>query len=136
MTELQMSRAVSLADRAGALHEKIREMTAELDRLKEELAPLAEFKPGSQTGHLTGTRWAVTVQKKENVKWDQGKLDGLRAVMGDDRFFEVFKFTYEPVSKKASDGAIAFGAFGKDISGAMTVTAGKPYVSFKIMEDC
>jgi hypothetical protein len=136
MTELQLSKGASLADRAGALHERIREMTAELDLLKEELAPLAEFKNGSQTGHLTGTRWTVTVQKKENVKWSQDALKALRLKMGDEEFFKVFTFEYGPESKKTSDGAIAFGAFGKDISEARTVTEGKPYVSFKRMEDC
>ncbi|MDR1313270.1 MAG: hypothetical protein LBQ12_06125 [Deltaproteobacteria bacterium] len=136
MAELQVSRAVSLADRAGALHEKIREMTEELDVLKEELAPLAEFKNGSKTGHLSGNRYAVTVQLKENDKWDQKILDAVRIEMGDEKFFEVFKFTYEPLDKKTVDGAMKFGGHGASIRSAKTVTQGKPYVSFKAMEDC
>jgi hypothetical protein len=135
MPELQIDEAASLADRAGALYEEIRARTAELDGLKARLALLAEFKDGSKTGHLKGTCYTVTVQLKENFTFDQNGLDGVRARVGDPVFFKVFKFKFEPIMKDVK-AVLEHGTWGDEIRSVMTVTEGKPYVTFKRMEDC
>jgi hypothetical protein len=126
--------AKGLVDRAGALHAEISEKTEELRGLKAKLASLAEFKPGSKTGHIYGNHFAATVQLSETLKWDQKKLGALRVTMGDEEFFKVFQWKYEPVSKKLVDGALEFGKFGGAIKEALTVVAGSPQATFKIME--
>jgi hypothetical protein len=126
----------SLVDRAGALHEEIAVKDKELKEIKRTLAGMAEYKEGSKTGHVFGQRYHAVVSLKTNVKWDQDALDRLRRTMGDPAFFRVFKWAYEPVSKKVLDGAIDFGEHGEAIRATYTETEGSPQVTFKLMEEC
>ena len=64
----------ALIREAAALDAEIRGKSEKLKELKLKLAALAEFKPGSMTGHLVGGGHKVKVQVKEYVKWDQDKL--------------------------------------------------------------
>jgi hypothetical protein len=125
----------TLVDYAAKLHEEISAKDKELKEIKKKLAEKAEFKEGSKTGHVFGVRWHATVALKEAIKWDQDALRALRLAIGDEDFFKIFKFIYEPVSKKALDGAIDFGLHGEDIKKAFTITPGSPQVTFKPMED-
>jgi hypothetical protein len=124
----------SLVDMAGKLHEEIEQKTKELKDIKSKLAEQAEYKPGVKTGHIYGQAYSATVQLKEYVKWDQQVLDNLRLKMGDIEFFKVFKWEFEPISKKLLDGALEFGQYGADIRTAFTTTAGSPQISFKKLE--
>ena len=125
----------SLVDEAAALHEEIAAKDKRLKELKRTLAEMAVFKDGSKTGHVFGTRWHATVGLKETVKFDQAALATLRADMGDREFFRVFKWSYEPVSKKELDGAIAYGEFGEAIKRTFSVSPASPQVTFKPMEE-
>ena len=126
----------TLVDRAAILHEEIAAKDKELKELKQLLAEgVAVFKEGSKTGHAFGVRWHAIVSLKEYIKWDQAALDALRIKMGDESFFKVFKWVFEPISKKLLDGAIEFDKdFGGDIKAAFAVTPGAPSVTFKPME--
>jgi hypothetical protein len=132
---LKLAENLSLVDLAGKLHEEIDVKTKELKEIKAKLAKAAEYKPGSKTGHIFGDNYSATVQLKEYVKWDQTALDTLRQTMGDEEFFKVFKWEFEPQSKKVLDGALEFSAFGADIKKTFTVTQGAPQISFKRLED-
>ena len=123
-----------LIDLAGAVHAEIKDREKRLSEIKGRIAEAAVYKGDSKTAHLDGLRYAVTVQKKENVKWDQGKLEELREAAGDGEFFKVFKWTFEPHSKKLLDGALEFGAHRELIKAAMAVTPGSPTFTFKPME--
>jgi hypothetical protein len=125
-----------MADRAGVLYSEIAERETEMKAVKEALVPYVEFRDGCATGHLTGRRFAVKVLRKENVKWDQGKLDALRRDMGDEAFFRVFRWSFEPVSKKTLDAVIEFSEHGPRIREAFTSRPGSPQFTFLPLEDC
>ena len=124
----------ALIDRAGALDAEVKRKTEELRTMKARVAELAEYKEGSKTGHAFGGRFKITVSLRENVKWDQDALNKLRDKMGDEEFFKVFEWAFEPKSKKLLDGAIEFGRFGEAIKGTFTTTPGAPQVTFKPIE--
>jgi hypothetical protein len=124
-----------LVDQAAQLAVEVNQKTEELRGLKVRLAELAEFKEGKKTGHITGNHFQATVSLKENVKWDQKALESLRSDIGDEEFFKIFKWTFEPHSKKVLDGAMDFGPYKLIIAKAFTVSPGSPQVTFKPMED-
>lgn len=126
----------ALVDRAALLKDKITTLTDELRQINETLAGTADFKPGSKTGHISGRHFAAKISLRENVKWDQPRLNEARAVMGDAEFFRVFKWTFEPVSAKTLAGALEFGQHAELIEAARTVTEGTPYVTFEKLESC
>lgn len=126
----------ALVDRAAMLKESIAEMSEELRGINFQLAGQADYKEGSKTGHLIGRHYSAKVQLKENVKWDQAALNALRQTMGDEEFFKVFKWIFEPASAKTLAGALQFGQHGPLIEAARTVTPGTPYVTFEHLERC
>lgn len=134
MTE-QALKFVGKVDEAAILHEEIARMDKRLKELKRELAEMALFKDGSKTGHVYGAKWHATVGLKETVRFDQERLAELRTAMGDREFFRVFKWSFEPASKKLLDAAIEFGAHGEAIRRTFTVVPASPQVTFKPMED-
>lgn len=113
-------------------------MDADRKRLQEinaALAGLAEYREGSQTGHLYDSNLHVKVQRKTNVKWDQTGLNQARAGMGDELFFQVFKWEFKPSSKKALDGLLEFGKaeHRQMVLAAMTETPGAPSVEYELL---
>jgi hypothetical protein len=56
--------------------------------------------------------------------------------MGDGEFFRVFRWTFEPVSKKTLDAALEFSGHAEAIRAAFTVKPGAPQFTFALMEDC
>jgi hypothetical protein len=126
---------LSAADRAGRLHEEKKRIEAELERLKPELAAQATFKGGSRTGHLSGSRYKVTVQLRENVSWSQDGLELARAAMGDEEFFRTFRWRFEPRSKKDLDEALKTSPHADIIRRACTTKEGSPYLTFTLLGD-
>lgn len=126
----------ALVDRAARLKEELTEKTEMLRQINLTLAERGEFKPGSQTGHLSGRHYQARIQLKDYTKWDQAKLADARQAMGDTEFFKIFKWIFEPISAKTLAGALEFGRHADLIAAARTVTAGAPQVSFERMEAC
>ena len=108
-----------------------------LQSINNTLAELAEYREGSQTGHIYDTNLHVKVQRKTNVKWDQAELNRARVALGDDLFFEVFKWEFKPASKKALDGFMQYGdkTCVELVRGAMTETPGTPAVEYELLEE-
>ena len=125
-----------LVDRAALLHGEITEKSAQLKEIKAKLAHLAKYREGSATGHIYGSRFSATVTLKKNIKWDQGKLEGLREDIGDGDFMKVFTWEYKPISQKEVDAAVKHASFGGKIEECFVATEGSPQVVFKPMEDC
>ena len=126
----------ALIREAAALDAEIKGKSERLKELKLKLAALAEFKPGSMTGHLVGGGHKVKVQVKEYVKWDQDKLDQVRS-FNPAKFNEIFKPEYKPISKKTLDGFLEHGNknMADGVRWAMTVTPGAPQVTFESLGD-
>jgi hypothetical protein len=123
------------ADRAGRLHMEIKRLEAELAALKPDLVAQAAFKEGCRTGHLAGNRFKVAVELRENVTWDQDKVEALRDEMPEEAFVAAWRWKFEAASKRAMDDALA-GPWGDRIREARTVRPGSPGLTFKALEDC
>lgn len=110
---------------------------ARLQSINNTLAELAEYKEGSKTGHIYGQNLHVKVQRKTNVKWDQAELNRARSAIGDELFFQVFKWEFKPASKKALDGFMQYGdkLHVDMVNAAMTETPGTPAVEYELLEE-
>ena len=113
---------------------------AEADRLTARNAEIADallesviFKPGSDSGHLIAAGFKVTVTRRINEKWDQGRLESARAAITDTLFFSIFKNKYEPDSRalKTFMTGQHDGAFRRMLLEACTASAGKPGVKLE-----
>ena len=106
---------------------------AELAKLNTQLAAMAQYKEGSQTGHIYTNAYHVKVSKRQNVRWDQKKLTTARAAIGDKGFFAVFGWKFEPKNKALLDNFFEQGqqAHADLIRAAMTVTEGAPGISYE-----
>ena len=113
---------------------------AEADRLTARNAEIADallehatFKPGSESGHLTASGFKVTLTRRINEKWDQAKLESVRAEMTDPLFFSIFKSKYEPDRRalKTFMTGQHDGSFRRMILEACTASAGKPSVKLE-----
>jgi len=127
---------VRLVDDAAILKEEITTKTERLREINHQLASHAQYKDGAKTGYISGQHFTAKVQLKENTKWDQAALEELRAMIGDEEFFRVFKWTFEPKNAKTLAGALEFGEHKERIAAARTVTDGSPSVTFEKLEAC
>ncbi|GAB6036178.1 hypothetical protein JCM15519_07370 [Fundidesulfovibrio butyratiphilus] len=129
--------AVALIREGAELKDEIDESTARLREIHRRLEELATFPPGKNTAKIEGQGIDVTIQRKEYVKFDQGKLNTLRLAMGNDAFLKPFGFKFEPRSKKELDAFLEYGdkAFANQARAAMTITGGAPAVTYKRKED-
>lgn len=128
---------VALIREGAGLKNEIDSKTKRLREINKQLAELAEYKAGSKTGSLVGAGYKVKVQLKETISWDQDKLDDTRQCLGDEVFFKVFKWKFEPQSKKDLDGFLEYAdeKYRSPILGAMTVKPAQPQVKYERLED-
>lgn len=75
-------------------------ITARKREIAEELAILAIFKPGSETGKLEAAGYKVTVTKKMNEKWDQTRLEQVRTELTDAYFCQLFGYKFTPKTRE------------------------------------
>ena len=111
-------------------------LTARNAELAEAMLAVARFKPGSDTGELEAAGYTVSVTRRINEKWDQGKLEVARNTMTDDLFFRYFKNRYEPDRRALksffqSDSAADLKGLIRD---ACTASLGKPGVKLERMK--
>lgn len=121
-----IAEGASLKATVEALQSRLREVNAAL-------AEFADFPEGRNTARIAGAGYEVKIQRRENVKWDQAKLEAVREAMGNDEFFSVFAWKFEPKSKKALDGFLGYGdpSYASMIEDARTVSAGAPQVTYE-----
>lgn len=134
-------------DNCAQISEKIRQamiLKAEIDNKKkqlagihQELAILAEYKEGSQTGHIYTEHYHVKVALKKNIKWDQQKLNEARTALGDKDFFSVFGWKFEPKGKALLDAFLADSDTARTapVLAAMTVSNGAPSVTYETIQE-
>ena len=105
----------------------------QLAEINRQLAKIAQYKEGSQTGHIYTEHYHVKVALKKNVKWDQKKLSEARSLIGDEKFFKVFGWKFEPKNKGVLDGFIenADEQYTSSVLAAMTVSEGSPTVTYE-----
>lgn len=127
----------ALIQRYVALKLELDQKQALLREIAAELAESAPFPEGKKTAHIIGAGYDVTVQRRENVKWDQKKLEAARQAMGNEDFFKVFAWEFKPASAKALNGFLDYGdpAHVEAVRGARTLTQGAPSITFAPIEE-
>lgn len=122
-----------LIKRGLNLKAEIDSKKTQLIEINRQLAKIAQYKEGSQTGHIYTEHYHVKVALKKNIKWDQKKLSEARSLIGDEKFFKVFGWKFEPKSKVALDGFLdnADEQYTAPVLAAMTVSEGSPTVTYE-----
>lgn len=133
---IYMDNCVQISDKirqAVMLKTEIDDKKKRLAEIQKELAASAQYKEGCATGHIYTEHYHVKIALKKNIKWDQKKLESARASLGDDRFFKIFGWKFEPKSKAALDGFLdnADEQYTAPVLSAMTVSDGVPSVSYE-----
>ena len=86
------------------LRAQIAALKAELEAVTLALARQARFAPGKATAYVEGDGCRARVVARSYEMWDQDKLNAARAAMGDNAFLSLFKYVWEPVSKRTLSG--------------------------------
>ena len=86
------------------LRAQIAALKVELEAVNLALARRARFAPGKATAYVEGEGCRARVVARSYEKWDQTKLNAARAAMGDGAFLHLFKYVWEPVSKRSLSG--------------------------------
>lgn len=122
-----------LIDRLWVLEDEASRLKAEAQQIKDKLAAMATFKPGSATGHVQTPTHKVTVTRRETVKYDQAKLDEARQAIGDKAFLSAFKWEFKPIDKRTLDHwlAVAADEHKAFVLRAMTTKPAAPSVKVK-----
>jgi hypothetical protein len=127
---------MELADliKEGAeLKSYIDQATAKLREINSALAEAAEYSDGSRTGHIYGAGYKVKVALRDNVKWDQERINQILQLIPSAA--GCFKTEYKPDNKKL-DAAIARSEeLEKAVGWARTVTPGAPTVTYELVEE-
>jgi len=103
-------------------------LTARNREIANQLEKQAEFKDGSNTGRLCAPGYKATFTRRVTTKWDQDELESVvRPLLTDDIFRLVFRYRFEPHSKKTLDAFLenASPGFRTAILKAMTTTPGQ-----------
>lgn len=85
------------------------EIKARQERLKEiksTLAKMAEYKPGTKSGHVIGATVRAVVVRRESWRFDQAKLAQCAAHLPAEVFGSVFEQTYQPIAKARIEEAL------------------------------
>ena len=113
---------------------------AEADRLHQrnkqianQLAELATYKPGCETGRIETDGYKVTVTKKINETWDQERLNAVRSTITDAAFMPLFRFKWEPKGRemKAFLNLPGSNEIKAEILSARTIKPGTPAVKLE-----
>lgn len=117
----------------AVLKDRINNDSAALAKINLKLESVAVFPDGKSTAHMAGGGYAVTVQRKQSMKWDQTALERVLTDMGNAAFFKMFKWEFELASSKALNGFLEFGDSEqtKAVRSAMIVAPASPYVTYK-----
>ena len=131
MTEQQLE---SLIEEGAMLKEEVQAKTQRLREIGAILAEQAQFPDGKNTAHIVGCRFKATVQRKENISWDQDQLQQARFGLGDNEFFGLFGWEFKPRAKKELDGFLKHSPKAELVRAAMVIKPATPSVSFAALE--
>jgi len=123
----------SLISEGAELKNEIESKIARLRQINQILAESAVFKAGEKTAHIVSAGFKVSIRLNENISWDQERILKFRQYLSQEKFAELFKTVYEPLSKKAIDGFIAHADkdLSKGLKWCMRVKPGAPQVTYE-----
>ena len=124
-----------LVVRGSELKIQMQAMTEELRGINLELSSAAEYRNGSKTGHLLEAGIKVTVQLKENIKWNQERLAQVKTLLPG-VFNDTFVYEFKPASSKALEAAMKENTeFAKAVEWSRTISPGAPQVVYEKIID-
>jgi hypothetical protein len=119
-----------LIQKGFSLKQKIDNMTAELRAINKQIADAAEYKNGSKTGHIMTADIAVKIVRRENVKWQQDRLETVKSHFKD-QFDTLVKYEIKPDMKKISK---AGGDIARAFEWAKEIAEASPSVSYELIQ--
>jgi hypothetical protein len=131
MTEQQIE---SLIEEGAMLKEDVQAKTQRLREIGAILAEQARFPEGKNTAHLVGCRFKATIQRNENLSFDQDALGQARFGLGDAQFFELFGWEFKPRAKKDLDAFLKHSPKADLVRSAMIIKPASPSVTFAALE--
>lgn len=120
---MDQDKLYALIRQAADKKAQITALEAELKDLNLQIYEETPFQDGVKTAHWDTGDVKVTVSKKEIIEWDQSLLNKARAIMGDEKFMNIFIYKWQPKNKKSLDGFLGFAPDNetKPILEAMTI---------------
>ena len=119
-----------LVERGASIKKHIMALTEELRTVNEEIAK-AVVKNGSRSAAVYTNKYKVTVQLRNNVKWDQDRLfEVSKHAQFNEKFYESFRSEYKPNTRVMEAYMAENTDFANAINWARTVTAGAPSVTY------
>ena len=131
MTDQQVE---SLIEEGAMLKEELHAKQQRLREIGAILFDRAQFADGKNTAHIVGCRFKATIQRKENISYDQDMLAQARFALGDVDFFNLFGWEFKPKAKKELDGFLKHSPKADLIRSAMIIKPATPSVSFAALE--
>jgi hypothetical protein len=123
-----------LLQEAFRLKQVIDVHTSRLRDINKKIAESAVFGDGRSTTTILGQHIKAKIRLRDNVKWDQQRLEQVRSHFPDETM-AVFVPKYEPRGKAALDGMCAQNEeFAKAVDWCRTVTPGAPSVTYELIE--
>lgn len=116
------------------LKAEIEQKQARLRELAGQIDGLAIFPEGKNTTHLCAAGYNVTIQRRQNIKWNQKALNDCRVKLGDDLFFKLFTWEFK-ANTRALTGFLDMGDQHQAaiIAAARTVTPGATQISLDLI---
>ena len=122
-----------LIQEGARLKEQILAMTDRLREINAQLAECAEYPNGGKTGHLSGGGYLIKVILRDNIKWDQERIQQMISHLPGVK--ECFKAEYKPDNRKLEKVMAKDEAVEKAVAWARTVTPGAPTVTYERLDE-
>jgi hypothetical protein len=130
-TDADLDQLVDMA--AGFKNEEQRasNMRKEIEKVIRERIQRGE----GNTQKLYGLRYVAKISLKIDRKYDQAKIEALRAKLPEDEFLKLFGYEWQPLSKKAIDAAAAFSPYKEDVKATFIEKEASPYFQYELLEE-
>ena len=122
----------SLILEGASLKARIEADTAKLREINKQLEAHADFGE-KKTAHMVASNIKATIQRKENVKWDQTRLEQIKGFFPE--FSSFFSIQYKPDNKKIGAMLETRTEFADAIRYCREVSPGAPQVKYERIED-
>ncbi len=111
-----------LIKEAYALKQEADRIKARLAEVNQTISASVTFPPDKNTVTGVAANLICKVSKKENLKWDQAKLNQARATLGDELFLSLFSYEWKHQSKPVLDNFLQHNGQAKPVLDALTIT--------------
>lgn len=105
----QLKKLFELKQQEEVLKAQANDIKEQITVLEQEIGKTAVFAQGKKISNYEQDGFAVKVERKETLKWDQEKLNKARAEIGDSIFLRLFKFEWKHKNKSVLEDFLSDG---------------------------